>query len=127
MNVEAQGRMAATSLTGVVSRTCVKTADGVIEMVDLEVPEPRDHEALVAIRMATVCGSDLHYVDDWPMPKNVAHLTMGHEMVATVVAVGVSVRGFGEGDRVVASCLYGCGACGNCSTARRKFTSASRS
>jgi len=125
MNIEAQGRMAATSLTGVVSRTCVKTADGVIEMVDLEVPEPRDHEALVAIRMATVCGSDLHYVDDWPMPKNVAHLTMGHEMVATVVAVGVSVPALATLD-IGAAFLFAIGAFTRSSTMAQEQAQAAR-
>jgi len=106
--------MSTAARTGVVSRTCVKTADGVIKMVELEVPEPAGHEALVAIRMSTVCGSDIHYVDDFPMPKDIVHLAMGHEMVGTVVAVGATVRSVRAGDRVVASCLYGCGTCASC-------------
>lgn len=105
-----------TSATGVVSRTCVKTGDGVIELRDVEIGEPRAHEALLRVRLSTVCGSDIHFVDDFPMPKRVESLPMGHEAVATVAAVGDDVRGFAEGDRVVASCLYGCGACPNCLT-----------
>lgn len=102
----------------VVSRTCVKTADGVIELADVEVAEPREHEVLLRTRMATVCGSDIHFVDDFPMPRRVERVAMGHEAVATVEAAGSAVRGVREGDRVVASCLYGCGACRNCQRGR---------
>jgi alcohol dehydrogenase len=100
--------------TAVTSRTCAKTADGVIEMLDVEIAEPRDHEVLLQTRMATICGSDVHLVDDFPMPRGADHLALGHEAVATVLAAGRDVRGVAEGDRVVASCAYGCGRCAGC-------------
>lgn len=96
------------------TRTWVKAADGVLEAHDLELPAPRDHEVLIEVRMATVCGSDLHFLDDFPMPRGVERLPMGHEAVGVVAAAGSAVRGVGEGDRVIASCMYGCGACRNC-------------
>lgn len=104
--------------TGVTSRTCCKTADGVIELRDIEVPEPPPHGVLIRVRMATVCGSDIHFVDDFPMPKRAEFLPLGHEAVGTVEIAGADVRGFSEGDRIVASCLYGCGACVNCQRGR---------
>jgi alcohol dehydrogenase len=110
--------MSALPSTGVMSRTCVKTADGVVAIHDVEVPEPPEHGVLVQVRLATVCGSDVHIVDDFPMPRGVERLPMGHEAVATVVAAGDSVRTLAEGDRVVASCMYGCGACPNCQRGR---------
>lgn len=106
------------ALTGVTSRTWVKTADGGLEMHDLDVPEPPRHGVLLQTRLATVCGSDVHFLDDFPMPRGVERLPMGHEAVATVVVAGADVRTVSPGDRVVASCLYGCGACGNCQRGR---------
>lgn len=106
--------MSATAPTGVTSRTCVKVADGVIELQDVELAEPADHEVLLRTRMATVCGSDIHFVDDFPMSRRIQRQPMGHEAVATVAAAGSKVRTLAAGDRVVASCLYGCGACRNC-------------
>jgi threonine dehydrogenase-like Zn-dependent dehydrogenase len=41
-------------------------------------------------------------------------LPMGHEGVGTVHSVGEGVTKFKEGDRVVASCLVGCGKCHEC-------------
>ena len=39
---------------------------------------------------------------------------MGHEAVAEVVDAGEGVTSFRQGDRVVASCLFGCGRCARC-------------
>lgn len=104
--------------SGIVSRTCVKIADGVVELREGPVREPRPHEALLRVRLATVCGSDVHLVHDFPMPRGVDALPLGHEVVGEVVAVGSDVRRFTEGERVVPSCIYGCGACSNCQRGR---------
>jgi threonine dehydrogenase-like Zn-dependent dehydrogenase len=106
---------------GTVSQTCVKTADGVVELRELPIPEPRPHEALLRMRLATICGSDIHIVHDFPMPRGVEALPMGHEMVGEVVAVGADVRRFSEGQRVIPSCIYGCGACSNCLRGRTQL------
>jgi len=39
---------------------------------------------------------------------------MGHEAVGEVVDAGEGVTSFKQGDRVVASCLFGCGTCARC-------------
>ncbi|MCW3041323.1 MAG: hypothetical protein JWM31_3228, partial [Solirubrobacterales bacterium] len=106
--------MATVPMTGVQSRTLHKTADGVIEWREVDVPEPGSRDALIKISLSTVCGSDIHYVWDLPMPKGVDGLAMGHEVVGEVVAVGDHVRRFREGDRVAVSCLYSCGTCDPC-------------
>lgn len=100
--------------TGTTSRTCMKTANGVVELREIAIPEPRPHEALLRVRLATICGSDIHMVHDFPMPRSGEAVPMGHEMVGEVVAVGSDVRRFSEGQRVIPSCIYGCGACTNC-------------
>lgn len=64
--------------------------------------------------LSTICGSDIHFLRDFPLPRGVDHQPMGHEAVGRVVAVGEAVRRFRPDDRVVAACLYGCGSCANC-------------
>lgn len=107
--------------SGVTSRTCVRTADRQVELRETPIPEPRGHEALLRVRLATICGSDLHLVDDFPMPRGVDALPLGHEVVGEVVAIGSEVRRFTEGRRVVPSCMYGCGACVNCQRGRTQL------
>ena len=106
-------------------RACVKPANGKVEIVDLPIPEPGPGEMVVKTTMATVCGSDMHFLDEFPnemlgalfqgsvLPQG---LLMGHEGVGTVHAIGEGVTKFREGDRVMASCLVGCGKCRECMT-----------
>ncbi len=106
-------------------RACVKPANGKVEIIDIPTPEPGPCEMIVKTSMATVCGSDMHFLDEFPnemlgalfvgsvLPQG---LLMGHEGVGTVHAVGEGVSRFREGDRVMASCLVGCGKCRECMT-----------
>lgn len=96
------------------SRTWCKTGLGTLELRESAVPEPGPDEAVLRTRLATVCGSDLHFLNDFPMPRGVTSVPMGHEAVGIVAALGERVRGFAVGDRVVASCVVGCGECENC-------------
>ncbi|SMQ74902.1 zinc-binding dehydrogenase [Agreia sp. VKM Ac-1783] len=74
-------------------------------------------DALVAIELATICGSDVHTTQGHrsaPTP-----LVLGHEQVGRVVAVGVgAVTSTGEpldvGERVVWSLTLGCDSCDTC-------------
>lgn len=96
------------------SITCVKTGMGRIEVRELPVPDPGPRDVVVRTTLATVCGSDLHFLDDFPMPRGVDAFPMGHEAAGVVAKAGAEVRTLAEGDRVVASCVYGCGWCANC-------------
>jgi len=104
---------------------CIKTANGKVEMMDLPVPEPAEGEIVVKMSMATVCGTDMHFLDEFPnevlehtYPGNLKPegLPMGHEAVGIVHAVGPGVTRFQPGDRVISSCLVGCGKCHECMT-----------
>lgn len=97
-----------------VNRTWTKTGPGTLEIRENAVPEPGPDDAVLRTRLATVCGSDLHFLHDFPLPRGVEQVAMGHEAVGTVAALGERVRGFTVGDRVVASCVVGCGECANC-------------
>ena len=104
---------------------CIKTANGKVEMMDLPVPEPAEGEIVIKMSMATVCGTDMHFVDEFPnelveftYPGNLKPegLPMGHEAVGIVHAVGPGVTRYQPGDRVISSCLVGCGKCHECMT-----------
>jgi threonine dehydrogenase-like Zn-dependent dehydrogenase len=96
---------------------CVKADTKKVRMARMPVPAPGPGQALLKTRLSTICGSDIHIVDELPVP---AGLPMGHEAVAEVVDLGDGVTGFQRGDRVVASCLYGCGVCPRCQEGNRQ-------
>lgn len=94
------------------SRSCIKLDTGKVGMTSLDMPSPGPGQALVRTRLSTVCGSDIHMVDE--IPELPAGTPLGHEAVAEVVDAGEGVTSFRQGDRVVVSCLYGCGFCPRC-------------
>ncbi|MEW1962282.1 alcohol dehydrogenase catalytic domain-containing protein [Microbacterium sp. NPDC077644] len=76
-------------------------------------------DALVAVEMSTICGSDVHTVAGHrPAPTP---LVLGHESVGRIIAVGddgvktVDGSDLRVGDRVVWSVTVSCGACDRCS------------
>jgi putative phosphonate catabolism associated alcohol dehydrogenase len=81
--------------------------------------DPGPGRVLVAIDLATICGSDLHTVHgrrNAPYPG-----ILGHEQVGHVVAIGSGARPHypsgaevAIGDRVVWSITASCGRCRNC-------------
>ncbi len=104
-------------------QACVKTANGKVEMMDLPTPEPGEGEIVIKMSLATVCGTDMHFLDEFPnemieglIPGVVRPegLPMGHEGVGTVHAVGPGVTRFQPGDRVIAACITSCGKCTEC-------------
>ena len=102
---------------------CMKTAIGKTEMLDLPVPKAGPGEIVIKTTMCTVCGSDMHFVDELPNEVLVAlapgvlepqGFPMGHEAVGTVHEVGPGVTRVQVGDRVISSCQFGCGTCTYC-------------
>jgi len=86
----------------------------VFEEVDdpvLEAPS----DALVRVRAAGICGSDLHPYFGRERGLDPGTV-MGHEFLGEVVEVGSDVTRFGAGDRVVAPFSTSCGVCFYCRT-----------
>ena len=89
-------------------------------VVDGRTPRtPRAGEVLVRVRLATVCGSDLHTVHG--RRHSPAPGVLGHEQVGTVVAIGpgesprcVDGSVVRPGLRVVWSITASCGECDRC-------------
>jgi 2-desacetyl-2-hydroxyethyl bacteriochlorophyllide A dehydrogenase len=96
-------------------KTAVFYGGADIRVEDQPVPDPRPGEALVAIRAAGICGSDLrHYRRE--VPATIYPIRAGHELSGEVVAVGSGVTGVKTGDRVGIEPLHlqGCGRCRQC-------------
>ena len=68
---------------------------------------------LVRLTTTTICGTDLHILKG-DVPEVPLGLTLGHEGVGVVTAVGSAVSAFKTGDRVLISCITSCGKCESC-------------
>jgi threonine dehydrogenase-like Zn-dependent dehydrogenase len=73
----------------------------------------RDDEALVKVRLAGICGSDLHPYCGREAGLDVGTV-MGHEFLGEVVAVGKAVATLSPGDLVVSAFSTSCGECAAC-------------
>ncbi|MBV8688789.1 MAG: alcohol dehydrogenase catalytic domain-containing protein, partial [Candidatus Eremiobacteraeota bacterium] len=85
-----------------------------------EIPLPRigPNDVLIRVQMAGICGTDLHIYewDQWAQHRVRPPLTIGHEFMGNVAAVGSDVRAFAPGERVSAEGHIGCGVCALCRT-----------
>jgi len=78
---------------------------------DPAIQEPQD--AIVRIDAVTICGTDLHILKG-DVPEVEPGRVLGHEAVGTVVDIGNSVSEVAVDDRVLVSCISGCGRCVYC-------------
>ena len=87
---------------------------GKFELIEKPKPEiwdPRD--AIVRVTLASICSSDLH-IKHGSVPRAVPGITVGHEMVGEVEAVGSAVTSVRPGDRVTVNVETFCGECFFC-------------
>ena len=91
---------------------------GRIELDDKPVPDVGPLDALMRVTMTTICGTDVHILKgEYPVTRG---LTVGHEPVGVIERLGSSVRGYREGQRVIAGAITPSGwsnacLCGACS------------
>ncbi|NJQ03516.1 zinc-dependent alcohol dehydrogenase family protein [Streptomyces zingiberis] len=81
-----------------------------------EVPDPsiqQATDAIVRVDTTTICGTDLHILAG-DVPEVRPGTVLGHEAVGEVVETGDAVAGVARGDRVLVSCVSGCGRCRYC-------------
>lgn len=90
-----------------------------VESVGLEtLPDPRIEaptDALVAVELAGVCGSDLHVYHGREVGIDPG-TAMGHEFVGKVVEVGPEVETIRPGTRIACPFTTSCGQCRPCRT-----------
>ena len=82
----------------------------------LDKPKPEildDRDAIVRVTLASICSSDLH-IKHGSVPRAVPGITVGHEMVGVVEAVGAAVTSVKPGDRVTVNVETFCGQCFFC-------------
>ncbi len=84
-----------------------------LELTDLAIPRPERDEALIRVAACGICGSDVHGYDG-SSGRRIPPIVMGHEAAGTVAAVGESVKGWSEGDRVTFDSTIYCGECPPC-------------
>lgn len=70
-------------------------------------------DAIVCVTLGSICTSDLH-IKHGSVPRAVPGITVGHEMVGVVEAVGADVKTVKPGDRVTVNVETFCGECFFC-------------
>ncbi len=80
------------------------------EIREMDVPKPKEGEALIKVKACGVCGTDLHFAADWTEDW----MPLGHEIAAEVVEVGSGVTNVKVGDKVIPEDVTMCGMCEHC-------------
>lgn len=89
---------------------------GRIVLDEKPIPDVGPLDALIRITTTTICGTDIHILKgEYPVARG---LTIGHEPVGIIEKLGSAVRGYHEGQKVIAgaispsgyseACLCGC-------------------
>ncbi|MGY4953760.1 zinc-binding dehydrogenase [Streptomyces nigrescens] len=91
---------------------------GEVGVIEKPVPEPGPNDVVVRTTAALVCTTDVHVMRGViPVAPDV---TLGHEAVGVVHALGSAVEGLAEGQRVAAAGITPCFQCDSC---QRGFSS----
>jgi (R,R)-butanediol dehydrogenase/meso-butanediol dehydrogenase/diacetyl reductase len=87
-----------------------------LRYVDVPEPAPGLGQLKIKVTLAGICGTDLKEYARGPVmiPADKAPLTIGHEFVGKVAAVGKGVNDFKVGDRVSGVGYWYCGECYYC-------------
>jgi threonine dehydrogenase-like Zn-dependent dehydrogenase len=85
---------------------------GEVAMAEKPVPVAGPNDAIVRTTAALVCTSDTHTVAGAIGERS--NLTLGHEAVGIVVAVGTAVKHLAPGRRVAVNAVTPCWGCANC-------------
>jgi len=100
-------------------RSIVKEKEGRgISLITSEIPEPSQDEVLIKVKIAGICGTDLHIYewDEWSQKRIKNPLIIGHEFVGEICQVGKNCKGLTVGQRVSAEGHITCGRCKYCKT-----------
>jgi L-iditol 2-dehydrogenase len=101
-------------------KVALMTGPGKIEMVQRDIPRPKDNEVLVKLEYVGVCGSDLHYYENGRIGDFVVNFPfiLGHESGGVVAEAGSGVKHLKPGDKVALEPGKTCGRCEFCRTGR---------
>ena len=92
-----------------------------IWMEEVPVPEIGINDVLIKVHKTSICGTDIHIYnwDEWAQKTIPTPMTVGHEFVGVVEAIGSNVDDFKIGDVVSGEGHLVCGKCRNCLAGRR--------
>src|SRR5919205_608397 len=84
-------------------KAAVFVEPGRIVLDEKPIPDIGPLDALMRITMTTICGTDVHILKgEYPVSEG---LTIGHEPVGVIERLGSAVRGYQEGQRVIAGAI----------------------
>ena len=89
-----------------------------VQCIDIEKPEPIEGQALIKVRAAGICGSDIGAFRGTNPLVSFPRI-IGHEIVGEVLSIPEdNARGIKAGDRVIVDPYLYCGTCYPCSVGR---------
>ncbi|MBW8743249.1 MAG: NAD(P)-dependent alcohol dehydrogenase [Sphingomonas sp.] len=84
-------------------RAAIFVEPGRIILGEKPIPDVGPLDALIRITTTTICGTDVHILKgEYPVASG---LTIGHEPVGVIEKLGSTVRGYQEGQRVIAGAI----------------------
>ena len=84
-------------------KAAVFVEPGRIVLDEKPVPDVGPLDALMRVTTTTICGTDVHILKgEYPVARG---LTVGHEPVGVIEKLGSAVRGYHEGQRVIAGAI----------------------
>lgn len=86
-----------------------------LQLMDLPIPEPGDHEVLLKVSVCGVCHTELDEIEGRTPPPRFP-VVLGHQVVGRVEQRGAKATRFSIGDRVGVAWIYS--ACGKCEFCR---------
>lgn len=93
---------------------------GAVEVRPIDILDPGPREVLVRLEACGVCHSDVFVSGLAKLPRT--PLTLGHEGIGRIAAMGSEVTGLRSGDRVGITFLgWTCGECVYCLSGRERF------
>ncbi len=94
------------------------TAGPGLELRQVPVPVPKAGEVLIKVKKTAICGTDVHIYnwDPWAQEHIKAPMTIGHEYVGQIAALGDGVTGLKVGQKVSGEGHITCHHCRNCHT-----------
>lgn len=98
-----------------------KVAQPGLWLDEVPVPEIGINDVLIKIHKTSICGTDVHIYnwDEWAQKTIPVPMTIGHEFVGSIEAIGSNVHDFKIGDIVSGEGHLVCGQCRNCLAGRR--------
>ena len=86
-----------------------------IRIRDIPIPQIDDHEVLLKVKSAAICGTDIRMFKNGAKGVDANHpLVLGHELSGVIAQTGDKVHTYREGMRVAVAPNMGCGYCDFC-------------